>query len=121
MTSTTDTDSILLAVAAFLFAFALIALVAWALRTFVSTGRRGANFLRGRDRRLGVVESASVDARRKLILIRRDNVEHLIMTGGPVDVLIETGIEGHRQLEPPLKDVVIARTDTRPAPDLSKA
>jgi flagellar biogenesis protein FliO len=121
MTSTTDTDSILLAVAAFLFAFALIALVAWAFRTFVSTGRRSASFLRGRDRRLGVVESAPVDARRKLILIRRDNVEHLIMTGGPVDVLIESGIEGHRQLEPPLEDVVIARTDTRPPPDLSRA
>ncbi len=26
------------------------------------------------------------------MLIRRDNVEHLIMTGGPVDVVIETGI-----------------------------
>jgi hypothetical protein len=27
-----------------------------------------------------------------LVLVRRDNVEHLIMTGGPVDVVIETGI-----------------------------
>ena len=26
------------------------------------------------------------------MLIRRDDVEHLIMTGGPVDVVIETGI-----------------------------
>ena len=76
--------------------------------------------LRGRDRRVGVVETASVDARRKLILIRRDTVEHLIMTGGPVDVLIETGIEGQRPLEPPLEDVIIARAETRPAPDFSK-
>ena len=44
------------------------------------------------DRRLDVVEHASVDGRRRLVLIRRDNVEHLIMTGGPVDVVIETGI-----------------------------
>src|SRR5262245_64134012 len=43
--------------------------------------------------RLGVIEQASVDARRKLVLIRRDGIEHLIMTGGPVDVVIETGIE----------------------------
>jgi flagellar protein FliO/FliZ len=42
--------------------------------------------------RLEVMEHASVDSRRKLVLIRRDNVEHLIMTGGPVDVVIETGI-----------------------------
>lgn len=44
------------------------------------------------DRRLDVVEHQSVDGRRRLVLIRRDNVEHLIMTGGPVDVVIETGI-----------------------------
>jgi flagellar protein FliO/FliZ len=44
------------------------------------------------DKRLEVVEQWNVDARRKLVLIRRDDVEHLIMTGGPVDVVIETGI-----------------------------
>lgn len=120
MPSTTDTDSIVLGVAAFLFAFALIALTAWAFKTFVLTGRSGTSLLRGRDRRLGVVEMAAVDAHRKLILIRRDTVEHLIMTGGPVDVLIETGIEGQRPLEPALEDVIIARAETRPAPDFSK-
>ncbi len=46
--------------------------------------------------RLGVMEQASVDSRRKLVLIRRDDVEHLIMTGGPVDVVIETGIAAPR-------------------------
>jgi flagellar protein FliO/FliZ len=44
------------------------------------------------ERRLQVLEQASVDSRRRLILIRRDNVEHLIMTGGPVDLVVETGI-----------------------------
>jgi hypothetical protein len=44
------------------------------------------------DPRLGVSEVASVDSRRRLVLVRRDDVEHLIMTGGPVDVLIETNI-----------------------------
>jgi hypothetical protein len=42
--------------------------------------------------RLAVMEQASVDRMRRLVLIRRDDVEHLIMTGGPVDVVIETGI-----------------------------
>lgn len=117
----TDTDSIVLALAAFLFAIALIALTAWAFRTFVLTGgRAGGSFLRGRDRRLGVVETASVDGRRKLILIRRDDVEHLIMTGGPVDMLIEAGIEGRRHLEPPLEDVVIARAEPRPPPEFDR-
>jgi hypothetical protein len=44
------------------------------------------------ERRLEVVDQANVDSRRKLVLIRRDGVEHLVMTGGPVDVVIETGI-----------------------------
>ena len=38
-----------------------------------------------------------------MILIRRDDVEHLIMTGGPVDVVIETGIG-----EPPKRAVEAA-------------
>jgi hypothetical protein len=39
-----------------------------------------------------VLDSANVDARRRLVLIRRDNVEHLILIGGPTDVVIEPGI-----------------------------
>src|ERR671937_92003 len=53
--------------------------------------------------RLSVSEQANVDGRRKLLLIRRDDVEHLIMTGGPVDVVIETNIAAPRvemELEP---------------------
>lgn len=46
--------------------------------------------------RLGVMEQASVDRQRRLVLIRRDDVEHLIMTGGPVDIVIETGIAAPR-------------------------
>jgi len=46
--------------------------------------------------RLGVTEQANVDGRRKLLLIRRDDVEHLIMTGGPVDMVIETNIPAPR-------------------------
>ena len=67
-----------------------------------------------------------MDGRRKLVLVRRDDVEHLIMTGGPVDVLIETGIERSRPYEPtidqtfePLHDdagVTIARDEDRPKP-----
>ena len=115
-----NTESIVLALAAFLFAFALVSLVAWSFKTFVLTGRSGASYQKGRDRRLGVVETAPLDTQRKLILIRRDNVEHLIMTGGPVDMLIETGIEGHKQFEQPVGDVMIARSDPRPTPHVGK-
>jgi flagellar protein FliO/FliZ len=115
-----DLNNLVLAVAAILFVIALVALVVWAFKTFI-TGRPSAHgFLRPRDKRLGVVETASVDARRKLLLVRRDEVEHLVMIGGPIDMLIETGIKGRPHLEPPLEDVIIAKSETRPAPDFSK-
>lgn len=52
-------------------------------------------FVRGgknRQPRLQVLDAAAVDARRRLVLIRRDGVEHLIMIGGPTDIVIESGI-----------------------------
>ena len=115
-----DPNTIILAIATILFVVALTSLMVWAFRTFV-TGRPSAHgFLRPRDRRLGVVETASVDARRKLILVRRDDVEHLIITGGPVDMVIETGIKGRPHLEPRARGRDIAKSETRPAPDFSK-
>ena len=88
-----DLTSIATYVGAFIFVIALIAVGAWLLKGMMARGgNKSASFLRGRERRLGVVEAANVDGRRKLVLVRRDNVEHLIMTGGPVDVLVESGI-----------------------------
>lgn len=116
-----DIDQVILGVAAFLFLLALVALTIWTFKAFVLSGRSGPSFLRHRERRLGVVETASVDGRRKLMLIRRDDVEHLIMTGGPVDLVIETGIQGPKHLEPPLQDVVIASGEPRPATDFRKS
>lgn len=46
----------------------------------------------GRQSRLGLVDSYSVDRARQLVLVRRDNVEHLIMIGGPNDLLVESTI-----------------------------
>jgi flagellar protein FliO/FliZ len=47
---------------------------------------------RSRQPRIAVIDAASVDARRQLVLIRRDNAEHLIMIGGPTDIVIEPNI-----------------------------
>jgi hypothetical protein len=79
----------------FLFAFivvlGLIGLTAWLVRRF-GGDRLGAATARGRQPRLAVIDAAAVDGRRRLILIRRDNVEHLLMIGGPTDVVIEPNI-----------------------------
>jgi flagellar protein FliO/FliZ len=47
---------------------------------------------RTRQPRLGVVDVHDLDRQRQLILVRRDNVEHLLMIGGASDVVIETNI-----------------------------
>jgi flagellar protein FliO/FliZ len=75
---------------AFLIVLALIGATAWAVRRF-GAGRLGSN-TRGRQPRLAVIDYASVDGRRRLILVRRDNVEHLLMIGGPTDVVVEPNI-----------------------------
>jgi hypothetical protein len=63
----------------------------WLVRRFANS-RLGANTNRGRLPRLAVIDAASVDGRRRLVLIRRDNVEHLLMIGGPTDIVVEPNI-----------------------------
>lgn len=69
---------------------ALAGLAFWIARQSLGLGSMA--LFQGKPKRVGVVEATSLDGRRRLVLVRRDNVEHLIMTGGPVDVVIETGI-----------------------------
>lgn len=66
--------------------------------------------------RLGVMEQANVDGKRRLVLIRRDDVEHLIMTGGPVDVVIETNIAAApRDVIEPVTEVPAVNERVEPA------
>lgn len=69
----------------------LSGLALWIARQ--SLGGAGAMFFQNKQKRLGLVEAASVDGRRRLLLVRRDNIEHLILTGGPIDLVVETGIQ----------------------------
>lgn len=100
----------------YLFLFALLAALAvggaWALRNYLNGVSPVAAIFGPRpEKRLAVVEQASVDGRRRLLLVRRDDVEHLIMTGGPVDVVIETGINPSRApaVQPELATPVYSR------------
>lgn len=47
--------------------------------------------------RIGVVDTAQVDGSRRLILVRRDDTEHLLLLGGDGDLVIESGIPAPRQ------------------------
>lgn len=53
--------------------------------TFVAGGRN-------RKTRLAVMDATAVDSQRRLVLVRRDDIEHLLLIGGPTDVVIETDI-----------------------------
>jgi flagellar protein FliO/FliZ len=75
----------------FVAVLALIGLAAWLVRRFAGN-RLGANTNRGRMPRLAVIDAAAVDNRRRLVLVRRDNVEHLLMIGGPTDIVVEPNI-----------------------------
>ena len=66
----------------------LIVLGLWGLKLLT----RGASQLGNSRKRVSIVDTATVDGKRQVIIIRRDNVEHLIMTGGPQDIIIESGI-----------------------------
>src|SRR6187200_2839937 len=105
----------------FFVVFGLIGLIAWGLRRYAAE-RFGGSSARGRQPRLAVVDAAAVDGRRKLVIIRRDNVEHLLMIGGPTDVVVEQNIVRAMGAPRDKADAAIARglpvseTLTRPVP-----
>lgn len=87
----------------------LILLGVWLLKLLF---RVSSNGVRGRNKRLAIVDSLVIDQKRQLLIVRRDNVEHLIMTGGNQDLVVESGIVPP---EPPA-----AQTTRRPVPMIGR-
>ena len=65
-------------------------------------------------RRLELVEVRPIDAKRKLVLIRRDDREHLVLLGHGSDLLIESAIPAR----PTSESAIAARP---PVPDAERA
>lgn len=84
-----DIDGYLKFVLALAFVLGLIGLLALLLRRYgpgsVMVPRR-----KGQGRRLRIVEVAAIDARRRLVLVKRDDREHLILLGANSELLIES-------------------------------
>lgn len=76
-------------VAALIFVLALIMLLAWLAKRF---GVGGAAPVLGRQRRLALVEMLPIDAKHRLVLVRRDDAEHLILIGAEGQCVVETAI-----------------------------
>jgi hypothetical protein len=100
-----DLTTYIQAVGGLLLILALIGVAVWLFKRF--GGARGKSGGR-RGRRLAVSEATIIDKRRRLVLVRRDNLEHLVMIGGAQDVVIETGIT------PPAADMATAPGDAEP-------
>jgi flagellar protein FliO/FliZ len=76
--------------AALVFVVALIAFIGWvARRAGLGTRLPRAG---GKQRRVGIVEVVPLDAKRRLVLVRRDQVEHLLLVGPGSDIVVEQNI-----------------------------
>ncbi len=84
-----DLDTYFKFVLALVFVLGLIAALAWTARRVGLGGKLAPNTGR---RRLSVSEVMPLDARRKLVLLRRDGTEHLVLLGPGPDLLLESGI-----------------------------
>ena len=84
-----DWDIYLRGTLALVFVLALIVGTAHLARRL---GVGGAGPVLRRRRRLAIAETMALDGRRRLVLIERDGVGHLLMIGGGSDVVVERGI-----------------------------
>lgn len=92
-----EMESYLRFILALVFVLALIGVLAWVARRygFGGGGRPGPR--NGRDRRLEIIETRVIDGKRRLVLLRRDHVEHLILMGPTSEIVIEQGISGQAE------------------------
>jgi hypothetical protein len=103
-------------------ALVLLVIVLFAIRfarsmnggTFVAGGRN-------RRHRLAVLDATAVDTHRRLVLVRRDDVEHLILIGGPTDVVVEQNIRAHDDAPSVREAPVPPRPAPEPRPEVEAA
>ncbi|MFD0935722.1 hypothetical protein ACFQ12_11095, partial [Methylobacterium trifolii] len=90
-----DGSPIIQYVSIFAVIFAVLTVIVLLVRRLTGRGLSmpGRSGQRGRQPRLGIVDIYELDRQRQLILLRRDNVEHLLLVGGPNDVVIERHIQ----------------------------
>lgn len=86
----------------------VILVAAVALRRFGPTRHLMAG--RGARRRLKVVESALIDGRRRLVLVRCDDRDHLLMIGGVTDLVVARDLPA-----PDGADATVPRADAEGA------
>jgi Flagellar biosynthesis protein, FliO len=83
----------------------VLSIVAYFILKFVRSGVRGR-----RGNRLSITEYYEIDKSRRLVLVRRDEIEHLLLIGGAQDLVIEASVSS-----PLISPAPQARPAPRPA------
>jgi flagellar protein FliO/FliZ len=78
-------------IVALIFVLGLIGGLAWLARRYGLGGAIAAKS-RATSKRLGVQEALAIDGKNRLVLLRRDNTEHLVILSSEGVTLIESGI-----------------------------
>ncbi len=106
-----DPTQILRFGAALVFVLALLGALAFAARAlgFLSNVQR-----RPGDRRLSIVESLLVDARRRIILVRRDDQEYLVLLSPHGEVVLDDRIPVKDLPDTPVSSSTFVTIKTEP-------
>ncbi|MEG3618377.1 flagellar biosynthetic protein FliO [Magnetovibrio sp. PR-2] len=89
---------------ALMFVLGLIGVLTVLVRKY-GFGVASSEIRKGQDRRLGLVEVLPIDAKRRAVLIRRDDVEHLIVMGPESETVVETNIPARPSFAKMVDDV----------------
>lgn len=96
----------------------LLLIIIWRIFRYFSGGTYVAGG-RNRKARLAVMDATAIDTHRRLVLVRRDDVEHLILIGGAADVVVERDIRLAGQVRrpaAPVEPAMEAPAEPQPAP-----
>ena len=98
-------DTYLRFILVLIFVLGLVLALGWVLKRWGISG----NALPGKGRRLGIVETAFLGPKHRLILVRRDDVEHLVLLGPNSSEVVESGIAGSGKPQQSFKALVKAQ------------
>jgi flagellar protein FliO/FliZ len=104
-------DTYLRFILVLVFVLGLVLALGWVLKR----SGIGGNAMVGKGRRLGVVETAFLGPKHRLVLVRRDTVEHLVLIGPTYASVVENGITGGASQES-FRAMVGRETASPPAP-----
>ncbi len=105
-------DTYLRFILVLIFVLGLVLALGWVLKRSGISGSAVA----GKGKRLGIVETAFLGPKHRLVLVRRDEVEHLVLIGPNTNTLVESGIVGDPKTRQSFKESFKALVKAEAAP-----